>query len=558
MEATNWYFHKRIASQVDLDDLKAFVLLTAVKNSHGDVVARLVQRTAFKRDMLSENPERGAPFLALTLASRHLKGDLNQRILTRLKGLLGLKDKLYEDNDLRRRGLSLLTWAIQCGHHPLVQALAKQVSVQHNEDFCAEALNMITPLALASHCGHEAIARTLIMNGADLHKSESDRWTALSYASCQSHRDTVKMLLRHGAETETQDWKRKTSLHVAAQYGKAKVLKLLIDSDANIETENLDKCTPLHIAAKLGQKNVVKVLIKNGANIESEDESQRTPLHIAARYGQANVVKVLIDNGASIETNDYTQYTPLHITAIYRQENAMRLLIDNGANIEARDNKGRTPIMHAAWEGHETPVLHLFEKGANLLATDEKGSDIRHWILNASNLGKCRASDHLVALVYDKACQSMHASHICPPLISTRRAVISLEVIGRLKLSLCSLHAYLDLPLGTSASLIDFTRRILVIDATVGVKTVDQTLRFSVIHQEDSLEFAVAIMHLYPAASIRLQVVNGGTRSVRTHRESLFQKWLGVELDPNAEIVDAVVPWHAETSTPTPTIEDTL
>ena len=273
-------------SHVDLDDLKAFVLLAAVKNMHEDAVARLVQRTTFKRDMLSENPERDAPFVALTLASLHLKGDLDQRILTRLERPLSWPAKVYKDNNLRRRGLSLLTWAIQCGHHSLVQVLAKQVSVQHNEDVCAKALNEMTPLELASYCGHEAIAQTLIVDGADLHKSKSYGSMELYCASCQGHVDTVKMLLRHGAETETKDREQKTSLHIAAHNGSANVVKVLIDSDANIEAEDRNKCTPLHIAAKFGQENAIKVLIDSGANIEAKNNDTYTPFHIAAKYSQ--------------------------------------------------------------------------------------------------------------------------------------------------------------------------------------------------------------------------------------------------------------------------------
>ena len=78
----------------------------------------------------------------------------------------------------------------------------------------------------------------------------------------------------------------------------------------------------------------------------------------------------------------------------------------------------------------------------------------------------------------------------------------------------------------------------------------EHTFEFNVIHQEDSLEFAVGRMYSphKRAGSVRLQVVNGGTRSVSFERGSRpdFQKWVGVELDPDAEIVDAVVPasWH--------------
>ena len=366
-----------------MDDLKAFILLTAVKNLRDDVVARLVQRINIERDIISEDPERSAPFVAFSLASLHLKDDLNQRILTSFNPEFNLgwwKDQVYEDNDRRRKGLSLFTWAIQCGHHSVVGILAQQMSLQDNMDACAKGCNEMTPLELASCCGHEAITRTLMMNGADVQESGHFGMTVLHYASGQGHVETVRMLLRHGAEIETQDWEQSTSLH---------------------------------FASRTGQADVVKILVDNGANIESKDGNKRTPLYIAAEFGHENVMKLLIDNGANIETKDEDGSTPLHSAAVFGHESVMEVLIANGANIEARDLHGRTPIMRAASEGHETAVLLLLEKGANLLATDNSGMDIRHWVLNvnknASGEISYLASDDLIATVYEKACQSMHA-----------------------------------------------------------------------------------------------------------------------------------------------------
>ena len=81
MEATNWYWHKSSESQRNLDDLKAFVLLTAIKNLREDVVARFVQRLAFKANVLSEDSKTGASFIASSLASLYLRHELNQKLL---------------------------------------------------------------------------------------------------------------------------------------------------------------------------------------------------------------------------------------------------------------------------------------------------------------------------------------------------------------------------------------------------------------------------------------------------------------------------------------------
>ena len=80
------------------------------------------------------------------------------------------------------------------------------------------------------------------------------------------------------------------------------------------------------------------------------------------------------------------------------------------------------------------------------------------------------------------------------------------------------------------------------------------TFTFSIVHQEESLDFAVAHgsgSSNNKLGSTKLQVVNGGTRLGVVNMWGTgrnFQKWDGVELDPNAAIVDTAVPWNTDTS----------
>ena len=235
------------------------------------------------------------------------------------------------------------------------------------------------------------------------------------------------------------------------------------------------------------------------------------------------------------------------LAALAGHEPAFLLLLKKGANIETRDDYGITSIMRAAWEGHEAAVRLFLKSGANILATDNNGMDIRHWVLGASSLYGCRASNDLVAKIYKKFCQSMHTSLLCPPLTNTRRAVVIMKSTVSFRLSLCSLHAHIELPPGASAGVTEAYKRTLT-SAEDQREMVERTLEFSVIHQEDSLEFVLACPYLRQAEFVRLQVVNGGTRlaSFSEGDGRSFHKWIGVELDPDAEFVDDVVPisWH--------------
>lgn len=65
IEAANFCYFGRRANHVSLDELKAFVLITAVKNQREDAVARLLQRTSIKEDTLASESEGGAILLHL-------------------------------------------------------------------------------------------------------------------------------------------------------------------------------------------------------------------------------------------------------------------------------------------------------------------------------------------------------------------------------------------------------------------------------------------------------------------------------------------------------------
>ena len=93
IEATNWYLHKRTTTHADLNDLKAYVLLTAVKNLRKDVVARLMQQMTVEGGRPGDSAKEGALSVALSLASLCLKPPLEN------------KEKEEETDDNRGNGL---------------------------------------------------------------------------------------------------------------------------------------------------------------------------------------------------------------------------------------------------------------------------------------------------------------------------------------------------------------------------------------------------------------------------------------------------------------------
>ncbi|KAF2876569.1 hypothetical protein BDV95DRAFT_229852 [Massariosphaeria phaeospora] len=60
------------------------------------------------------------------------------------------------------------------------------------------------PLVYASCFGHEAVAGTLIQEGATVDVQDKNRWTPLMWAMTNRHKGIVKLLLDHGASTEVK------------------------------------------------------------------------------------------------------------------------------------------------------------------------------------------------------------------------------------------------------------------------------------------------------------------------------------------------------------------
>lgn len=432
IEAINWYAHKRVATQTDLGDLKAFVLLTAVKNLHNDAVEWLLQGATWKDDRPRDRLEGGAPSVAVTMASLYLKQALNQQLL---------KSDLESDMKHRRKDTSLLSWAIQCGHLPLIELLAEHIPIQHHEDIDVATYKKATSLELACLSGHEAIAQLILAKRAHPYQIGEDEYLALNYASRNGHEDIVRLLLRHGA--------------------------------------------------RIGSKNKLK----------------RTPLHEAAYYGHVNV---------------------------------MATLIDHGADIEARGNHGLTAILEAAKQCQEAAILLLLKAGANLLATDTTGMEARHWIVSSTSVGS--VSNELVTTIYKRACEFMYPSMPCPRLTSKRRVDVefSCDTWGT-QLWLMSHHAYMEIsPQNASSNygLIERYKRYFKIFNIDQSSLSRVTVRFSIVHQEDFLDFAVPSRIF---ERLNLQIVGGGERSVVewTDIDNTIMKWYGVEVNPDAEIVDS-------------------
>lgn len=253
-EATNFYYFGRRAKHESLEDLKAFVLITAVKNQREDAVARLLQRTSIKEDTLASESEGGPIIVASMLASQQIAHQWNEKNLP--------------DSNPQRSRISLYSWGIQCGLASLTRILLIEQPTHDGRDW-----HSMTPLGLASFCGHEPVVRLLIGSGANVRAIDSWGCVALHYACFKGHEKVARLLLRSGAEVEAKATKDKVSaLQFAVRNGHEKVVQLLIDRGAEVEAKNSAGFTALCEASSLHHEAVIALLLEEGANVNQRND----------------------------------------------------------------------------------------------------------------------------------------------------------------------------------------------------------------------------------------------------------------------------------------------
>lgn len=230
---------------------------------------------------------------------------------------------------------------------------------------------------------HEAIARLLVDNGADVNLSGSNGRTPLSLAAERSNDHIIMMLLEKGAAVEAKDNTGRTPLSWAAESSRNEnSIRILLERGAEIESKDDAGRTPLSWAAGRrkpdaydfydtsimdapgisdgeNDMNIIKMLLQAGANVESKDINGRTPLSWAAQGPSEKIpIQVLPKEQEEGHVNLGTYTSTREIRDI------IELLLEAGADLNAKDHHGRTPLRWATDCGNEKVVKLLESAGA--------------------------------------------------------------------------------------------------------------------------------------------------------------------------------------------------
>lgn len=305
----------------------------------------------------------------------------------------------FRDADIDREDESCimtpLALASREGHEAVVQILLNLRPRRVRLD-SGVAFGYPTPLGYAVNNGHRGVVESftgLRPGAVDLNSSiHCRRHPVITVAAQKGYPDLVGSLIRLGQERvdadTTEDINRRTPLSYAAQNGHHKVVELLISlSPSTVNPDRRDKFehTPLMLAAANGHADVVQLLMDLGpeqVNANRTNRSGRTALQDAVIKNQLGVVTTLLAYppdrvDVNISTESFTQ-TALGCAAEKGLEAMVRAFASiccGRAHFNARGWRNMTSLLWAAKGGYVGIVKLLTDLGpefvdANLVDVD--------------------------------------------------------------------------------------------------------------------------------------------------------------------------------------------
>lgn len=107
----------------------------------------------------------------------------------------------------------------------------------------------ISALMQACRFGQAAMAKALLLAGADVNLTNNDGNNALWLACFSGDLETINVLLEHGVEIDNRNVTGATALIYASSAGKSAVVQKLLEAGANPHIQTQDDFTALDLAA---------------------------------------------------------------------------------------------------------------------------------------------------------------------------------------------------------------------------------------------------------------------------------------------------------------------
>lgn len=233
--------------------------------------------------------------------------------------------------------------------------------------------------------GHQALAHSLLLQGAD--PNLPDQWgcTAVHLAADFGHGDLLAILLAASGDPRRVMNNGKNLMHLAARHGNGELLRIVARAGLPMD---------LFAAASLGDLSLAtRLLRQDGDQVNRRLRIGASPLNIAAEHGHVEMAEYLLARGARLDpitaiTLDRDEallellarqpktvdrragsfgFTPLHAASVRGRDGLVRLLLHQGAEVNRTDRMfQKTPMHEALFFGRESAARLLHVHGGQL------------------------------------------------------------------------------------------------------------------------------------------------------------------------------------------------
>ena len=234
-------------------------------------------------------------------------------------------------------------------------------------------VNDITPLMIASSCGHVETAEVLLKGGANVNSTDSDGYTPLIYA-ITGHKSlqVIEQLLKAGAQPNVfiNDQNIVEKVRKEGREDMSRLLEQFNVFNITEEEEQLQLFSenltiPIIEAAKTGNTEVVKLLLKENVDVNVQDEEGVTALMIASENGHTQVVDLLLKANVDVNVQDEEGVTALMIASENGHTQVVEVLLKENADVNIQNKEGVTALMLASVNGHLEVVKCLLKSKAD-------------------------------------------------------------------------------------------------------------------------------------------------------------------------------------------------
>ena len=299
--------------------------------------------------------------------------------------------------------MSLLHYAAEAGHWPLMEPVIKEDYLSHdvpsdiNQTFqwdqgaghwllveslvrecCHPRISSDWTICIATRNGHTAIVDRLLSHYLGL--TPSVPAAVINAAAVCGHKMIFELLLEYLQTSQLGYFNQYVhgyghlTLALAAANAHQAIVERLCQEGVRVD-KKIDKYgeTPISAASANGYNDIVRFLVANGAKLLKEGV---TPLHRAAEYGHATVARTLLElqRDSFVHTGDlswksfdllgalnWDGETPLHQAARNGHVRVVQVMLELASAYGERWLQAKTPA-----SSHEQTALHLAAANGHL------------------------------------------------------------------------------------------------------------------------------------------------------------------------------------------------